>query len=83
MKKGQQKQSAKDARKRGHITNAKNIEKRKQAGEILLVPNRARPVICLELNKTFSSVKEAKLWLGRGDVEACANRTQRVAGNYH
>lgn len=83
MKKGQQKQSAKDARKRGHITHAKNIEKRKQEGELILVPNLAKPVICLELNKTFSSIKEAKLWLGRGDVEACANRVQRVAGNYH
>ena len=42
----------------------------------------SRPVICVELNKTFECILQAKKWLGKGDIKN-ALRTGQKAGGYH
>ena len=44
---------------------------------------RARAVICLETLDVFTTIKEAKEWLGKGDVKACCQGKTKTCGGYH
>lgn len=82
MQEGQKTQAAKEARIKGHTTRLRNIEERKNAGIINLRDAGLKSVICIDLNLKFSSIKEAKHWLGRGDIGACCRHRQKKAGNH-
>ncbi|MDP2692818.1 MAG: GIY-YIG nuclease family protein [bacterium] len=40
-------------------------------------------VQCVENGMIFRSIKEAKRWLGKGDIASCVSGRQHVAGGYH
>ena len=40
-------------------------------------------VICIETGQVFNTVKEAKQWLGKGDIRSCLKGRQKTAGGYH
>ena len=80
---GQNKINRDAGAKKGAQTRLKKYERLKSEGKILIFPEKAKKVICIEENKIFDSIKEAKVWLGKGDIEACCNHKQLKAGNYH
>lgn len=43
----------------------------------------ARKVICVETGQVFDTIKEAKEWLGKGDISACIRGVAKTAGGYH
>ena len=44
--------------------------------------NLSSPVVCVELDKKFNSIKDAKSWLGKGDI-SYALKYNKTAGGYH
>lgn len=63
-------------------------EKRKQSesmkGKYVGSKNpKAKKVLCVETGQIFGCVKEAKAWLGKGNVLACAKGRTKTAGGYH
>lgn len=75
-------EKSKRAREKALITKMKNFEKKRQNGDILLIKKHTEKILCVDLNLEFSSIKEAKYWLGRGDIEACCRHRQKKAGNH-
>lgn len=55
-------------------------EKRKELG---LIKTYKQKIKCVELNKSFNSISEAKEWLGKGDIDNCLRGNQKTAGGYH
>ena len=45
--------------------------------------HRARKVICVETSQVFGTIKEAKQWLGKGDIQGCLKGKYKTAGGYH
>ena len=45
-------------------------------------PN-TKKVLCLETKQVFVSIKEAQLWLGKGDIAQCVRGKSKTAGGYH
>lgn len=47
--------------------------------------NKAKPVICIELNKTFSSIMEAQrqLNINNSHISRCCLGKEKTAGGYH
>ena len=43
---------------------------------------RQRKIICLETNEIFDSIKEAKKWLGKGDILSCLKGKTKCAGRH-
>ena len=41
-----------------------------------------RKVICIEYNKVFNSIKEAKEWIGKADIKSCLRGRQNTAGKH-
>lgn len=44
---------------------------------------RARKVLCVETGRVFGCIKEAKQWLGKGDIRGCCKGRLKTAGGYH
>lgn len=44
---------------------------------------KAHAVICLETKQVFSTIKEGKEWLGRGNIRGCCRGRLKTAGGYH
>ena len=44
---------------------------------------QAKKVICVETGQVFDTIKEAKEWLGKGNINDCLRGKQKVAGGYH
>lgn len=44
---------------------------------------KAKKVICLETQQIFGCIKDAKQWLGKGDIGACLKGRTETAGGYH
>ena len=45
-----------------------------------LIEAKKVKVICLETGQVFNSIKEAKQWIGKGDIVACLRGRQKSAG---
>lgn len=43
---------------------------------------KSKQVICLETGQVFDSIREAKEWLGKGDIIHCLRGQQKTAGGY-
>lgn len=41
---------------------------------------RAKKVLCINNGMTFNTIKEAKEWVGKGDIKACLNGRAKSAG---
>lgn len=43
----------------------------------------SKKVVCLEIKQVFNSTKEAKEWLGKGDIYLSLKDNTKTAGGYH
>ena len=43
----------------------------------------AKKVLCVETGQMFGCIKDAKQWLGKGDIGACCKGRCKTAGGYH
>lgn len=44
---------------------------------------RARSIICIETLQVFTTIKEAKEWLGKGNISSSLKDESKTAGGYH
>lgn len=44
---------------------------------------KARKVVCVETGQVFGCIKDAKQWLGKGNIGACLKGRTETAGGYH
>lgn len=42
-----------------------------------------KKVLCIETGHIFNSLKEAKEWLGKGNIKSCCQGIRKTAGGYH
>ena len=63
-------------------------EEKRQWGEKISKANKgdknpsATKIICLETQQVFTTIKEAKQWLGKGDISKCCRGITKIAGKH-